>query len=51
MANQSFTRYAIAYCYNTPLVEVTGIEPATFCVQSRCSPSVSYTPICFWRER
>ncbi len=27
------------------LVETRGIEPPTFCVQSRCSPSVSYAPI------
>ena len=26
------------------LVEMTGFEPATFCVQGRCSPKLSYIP-------
>lgn len=25
-------------------MEVSGFEPPTFCLQSRCSPSLSYTP-------
>ncbi len=26
------------------LVEITGLEPVTFCVQGRCSPKLSYIP-------
>lgn len=26
------------------MVDLEGIEPSTSCVQSRCSPSVSYRP-------
>jgi hypothetical protein len=35
-ANPSYVRF---------VVEVTGIEPATLCVQGRCSSQLSYTPI------
>ena len=35
-ANPSYVRF---------VVEVTGIEPATLCVQGRCSSQLSYIPV------
>jgi hypothetical protein len=32
------------------LVEIKGLEPLTPCVQGRCSPRLSYTPI-WWTFR
>ena len=30
------------------LVEATGVEPATLCVQGRCSSQLSYAPIIYY---
>ena len=29
------------------LVEPSGIEPLTYAVQVRCSPKLSYVPVCY----
>jgi hypothetical protein len=39
--------YQLSYT-EIKMVEMTGIEPATCCVQNSCSPKLSYIPANWW---